>query len=65
MTDNPKPLTDEDVQRASIEWVGVETSRRQMGARATLLAEAAWAAEWAERFLAEVRRLRIKLDEKR
>jgi hypothetical protein len=63
--EDPEPLTDEDLERSSVEWVGVIETRRHSGSRAGMLAEAAWAAEWAERLMAEVRRLQTAAAERR
>jgi hypothetical protein len=63
--EDPEPLTDQDLERSSVEWIGVIETHRKSGSRAGMLAEAAWAAEWAERFIAEVRRLQIEAMERR
>ena len=65
LQEDPEPLTDDDLERASVEWIGVIETRRKSGSRAGMLAEAAWAAEWAERFMAEVRRLQTEAAERR
>ena len=63
--EDPERLTEEDLERASVEWIGVTETRRENGVSTRLLAEAAWAAEWAERFMAEVSRLQTEAGERR
>jgi hypothetical protein len=58
MADEPKPLTDEDLVRATSEWRAA-LNHPQRGVPQAI-AESEWAIDWAERLLAEVRRFRAE-----
>jgi hypothetical protein len=55
-TPQTTPLTDVEIDRCGDEW---DRAQEQVG-RLGVMAESHWALDWAERLLAEVRRLRIR-----
>ena len=55
---SPAPrLTDDEIELCAQEWNRSQEHLGRMGA----LAESIWALDWADRLLAEIRRLRKKL----
>jgi hypothetical protein len=54
ITDEEQELTPEDLERSAKEW---ERSQEHLG-KLGAMAESMWALDWADRLLAEIRRLR-------
>jgi len=50
----PKPLTDAEMARCAGEWTSAQEQVGNLG----VMAESHWALDWAERLLADLRRLR-------